>query len=230
MTGRTVEVNLEIGDKRTFACAVAWPGWGRSGKDERSALDALVAYGPRYAEVLRGTRTAFRPPRDGRAVSVLERVPGNATTDFGAPDGVFASDQLAIERRDLTRLMTILEACWSAFDRSVEGAAGVTLRKGPRGGGRDLGKIVGHVVGAESGYVRSLAASSPKVGERDPAAAADAVRDAVREALSRAVAGDLPEAGPRGGALWTPRRFLCRAAWHVLDHAWEIEDRAEPEP
>ncbi|CAN5828742.1 hypothetical protein BH20CHL8_BH20CHL8_11020 [soil metagenome] len=25
---------------------------------------------------------------------------------------------------------------------------------------------------------------------------------------------------------WTPRYFVRRAAWHVLDHAWEIEDRA----
>jgi hypothetical protein len=230
MSGRAIEVDLEIGAKRAFACAVEWPGWCRNGRDERSALDALVAYGPRYAEVLRGTRTAFREPRDAQAVSILERVEGNATTDFGAPGGIFASDERAIQRRDLTRLMTILEACWSAFDRAAEGAAGVSLRKGPRGGGRDLEKIVGHVVGAESGYIRSLAASSPKVDERHPSAKTDVVRDAVREALSRAVEGGLPERGPRGGVLWTPRRFLRRAAWHVLDHAWEIEDRTEPEP
>jgi hypothetical protein len=230
MSGRAIEVDLEIGVKRAFACAVEWPGWCRNGRGERSALDALVAYGPRYAEVLRGTRTAFRTPRDAQAVSILERVEGNATTDFGAPGGVFASDERAIERRDLTRLLRILEACWSAFDRAAEGAAGVSLRKGPRGGGRDLEKIVGHVVGAESGYVRSLAASSPKVDERHPSAATDVVRDAVRDALSRGAEGALPERGPRGGVLWTPRRFLRRAAWHVLDHAWEIEDRMETEP
>jgi hypothetical protein len=26
--------------------------------------------------------------------------------------------------------------------------------------------------------------------------------------------------------LWPPRYFMRRAAWHILDHAWEIEDRA----
>lgn len=25
---------------------------------------------------------------------------------------------------------------------------------------------------------------------------------------------------------WPPRYFVRRSAWHVLDHAWEIEDRA----
>lgn len=39
--------------------------------------------------------------------------------------------------------------------------------------------------------------------------------------------GQIPSVGPRGGKRWTPRYFVRRAAWHVLDHAWEIEDRAE---
>jgi hypothetical protein len=25
--------------------------------------------------------------------------------------------------------------------------------------------------------------------------------------------------------IWPPRYFVRRVAWHVLDHAWEIEDR-----
>lgn len=44
-------------------------------------------------------------------------------------------------------------------------------------------------------------------------------------ALTAAVRQGLPERGPRGGKLWTPRYFVRRLAWHVLDHAWEIEDR-----
>jgi hypothetical protein len=39
----------------------------------------------------------------------------------------------------------------------------------------------------------------------------------------------LPE--PSGvGKPWNARYFVRRTAWHVLDHAWEIEDRARPEP
>jgi len=47
-----VEVALEVGSKRTFATALDWPGWCRSGRDEAGALDALLAYAPRYAAVL----------------------------------------------------------------------------------------------------------------------------------------------------------------------------------
>ena len=51
------------------------------------------------------------------------------------------------------------------------------------------------------------------------------IRKAILDALQAAVKGELPERGPRGGILWPPRYFIRRVAWHVLDHAWEIEDR-----
>ena len=30
------------------------------------------------------------------------------------------------------------------------------------------------------------------------------------------------------GAIGRPRTFAQRAAWHILDHSWEIEDRVLP--
>ena len=51
------------------------------------------------------------------------------------------------------------------------------------------------------------------------------LRDAVLAALINAVDNGLPEKGPRGGKVWSPRFFARRVAWHTLDHAWEIEDR-----
>jgi hypothetical protein len=30
------------------------------------------------------------------------------------------------------------------------------------------------------------------------------------------------------GKKWTARYAARRIAWHVLDHAWEMQDRAEP--
>ena len=47
--GSVVDVVLEVGRKRVFACAVDWPGWCRSGRDEESALESLAAYAERYA-------------------------------------------------------------------------------------------------------------------------------------------------------------------------------------
>jgi hypothetical protein len=37
--------------------------------------------------------------------------------------------------------------------------------------------------------------------------------------------GEISPRGPRGGARWAPRYFVRRVAWHMLDHAREIEDR-----
>jgi hypothetical protein len=47
----------------------------------------------------------------------------------------------------------------------------------------------------------------------------------MRQAITeRIVAGSaLPK--PRGGATWPIAYAARRIAWHVLDHAWEMEDR-----
>lgn len=220
-----VDCLVESGAKRAFASAATWPGWCRSGRDEHSAMEALQTYGSRYSRVLRDSEVRFSAPRAACALRVVERVPGNATTDFGAPDGIFDADAQPVTAREWILLRRVLEACWVAFDRSVVDATGVELRKGPRGGGRELDAIVAHVANAEASYLRRLTAAGVTVDDGDAWGSREPERAAVLEGLDRARAGDLPEHGPRGGAMWTPRRFARRAAWHVLDHAWEIEDR-----
>src|SRR2546427_11304212 len=79
-----IAVYLESGSKRTFACAPDWPGYCRSGKGEDAALAALDAAAPRYAQVAEEARLTF--PANPPGFEVLERLPGTATTDFGAPD------------------------------------------------------------------------------------------------------------------------------------------------
>jgi hypothetical protein len=76
---------------------------------------------------------------------VVERLKGDATTDFGAPGVPPASDAAPVEEADLKRFQTLLEACWRTFDAAVEAGRGRELRKGPRGGGRELDGIVEHV-------------------------------------------------------------------------------------
>ena len=87
------EVYLEVGSKRTFACAVDWPGWARSGKDEASALQALLDYGKRYKSAISSARLGFAPPEDARAFKVVERLKGDMTTDFGAGGGIVADSE-----------------------------------------------------------------------------------------------------------------------------------------
>jgi hypothetical protein len=214
-------VYLERGAKRTFAGAIAWPGWSRSGRDEAAALQALVDAGPRYAAVLQAAGLAAPVPAAGPALRVVERLTGTMTTDFGAPDLAPAADARPVSPADLEWLQAILAACWQAFDAAVAGARGRELRKGPRGGGRDLDAIVAHVTGAEAGYLTALG------GRREPGGPADGdpLRAAIRRTLAAAARGEIPARGPRGGVRWSPRYFVRRAAWHVLDHVWEIEDR-----
>jgi hypothetical protein len=151
-----IDVYLEIGKKRTFAGVFDWPGWCRSGRDEESALQALFDYGPRYARVLGAARLGFQAPADAAAFAVIERLEGNATTDFGAPGVAPSSDTRPVEDAELERFQTLLKACWRTFDTAVRAATGKELRKGPRGGGRDLGEIVDHVVGSDAGYLARL--------------------------------------------------------------------------
>jgi hypothetical protein len=217
----SLEVSTEIGANRAFASAVGWPGWCRGGRDEVSAIETLLAYGPRYARVFRGTRLGFVQPGRSVSVRVLERLQGSATTDFGAPDVATSLDAAPMDEVDVRRSASILRACWRALDAAAEGARGVRLRTGPRGGGRSLDAIVEHVVGAEEAYLRLLSwrldAAEAGDGER--------VRRAVLKAISATVAHGVTPS-PRGGKRWTPRYFVRRVAWHALDHAWEIEDRA----
>ena len=224
-TARPIEVYLEVGSKRVFAGALAWPGWCRSGRDEDAALEALLEYGPRYAAVVRGEKPAFRAPRSRAALSVVERLDGDATTDFGAPAVAPAADARPIDTRELARLRGSLDACWRALDGAAASARGVKLRTGPRGGGRNLAAILEHVTGAEEAYLRRLGVKPAALTGRARLAG---VREAIGAALQRAVVDGQPEAGPRGGKIWLPRYFVRRTAWHALDHAWEIEDRSGP--
>lgn len=215
-------IYLEIGQKRSFAGALDWPGWCRSGRDEGAALASLLAYGPRYAGVMQAAGLAFSPPGDVSAFLVSERLPGNATTDFGAPDALLPGDARPLDAAELERLQAILAACWQALAAISQAAAGKELRKGPRGGGRELEALVQHVLGANAAYLGRLAwkASPAEATEIARAQAATAL------ALDAAGRGLTPAQGPRGGVLWSARSFARRAAWHLLDHAWEIEDRS----
>jgi hypothetical protein len=220
-----IDVYLEIGTKRTFAGAIDWPGWCRSGKDQESALQALAEYGVRYAHVLRAWEFKFRPPADTSSLRVIERLRGNATTDFGAPDLAPTGDAKPVTDAELYRLQVILKACWKAFDASVKSAKGKELRKGPRGGGRELDSVVRHVLDSDASYASSLGWKVVRDESADLSEELKRTRKEILEGLNAAAHGEVAERGPRGGFRWKPRYFVRRVAWHVLDHAWEIEDR-----
>jgi hypothetical protein len=236
-----VGVCLETGGRLSFASALDWPGWSRSGRGDEAAVEALRAYATRYAPVARAA--GVEPPAPAR-LEIVERVAGSASTDFGVPEAIAEFEREPLSAAEVPRLVGLLEASWDLFDRVVAGAP-ASLRKGPRGGGRDRDAIVDHVAGAEAEmYARKLGLrlSRPALGD---AAARAAARSAIVDALqATAESAPLPgvwdrkvrnpdferpgraqPAGPRG---WPPRYAIRRIAWHVLDHAWEIEDKSAP--
>ena len=191
-------VYLEQGRTWTFACALDWPGWARRGKGDEAALEELLRCADRYAAVVPGFAAGD--------LHVVGTVPGNATTDFGAPNVRGPWDD---EPADVDVLALRLEQCWVAFDRAVA-ASTAELRKGPRGGGRDRDGVVEHVRESERSDCRVLGA---KVPPRTP-------WPEQRQALLTLVRAGAPRAG-------SPLPFMVRrTAWHVLDHAWEIEDKS----
>ncbi|MEJ7747775.1 MAG: hypothetical protein WKF56_00610, partial [Candidatus Limnocylindrales bacterium] len=127
----------------------------------------------------------------------------------------------------------------------------------PRGGGRDTARVVEHVIEADRAYAREIGVRRSAAGvdapdaaakhdaadqhnapdernpaderkaaaERNPADERNAVaaeRAAMLELLRRPSDGS-----PLAGRSLPLRYAARRIAWHVLDHAWEIEDRDE---
>src|SRR5207302_6834617 len=79
---------------------------------------------------------------------------------------------------------------------------------------------VTHVIEAEAAYAAKLGIRRRDLPPEE-AGPGSAVRAALLGVLGAASTGEpLIEKG------WPPRYAARRIAWHVLDHAWEIEDRS----
>jgi hypothetical protein len=218
--GAPTRVYLEVGKQRVFAAALDWPGWCRSGKSEPLALEALAACAPRYAPVARQAGVPFSAD-GGHELTVVERLPGSAGTDFGAPGSIPRADAEPLSAPQAERLGALVAAAWALLDRIAAGAP-AELRKGPRGGGRDRDKLLDHVLGAEVAYARKLG-----VKHRQPAVGDATAIAALRRELLAVLGAPSDGAAPVANG-WPPRYAARRIAWHVLDHAWEMEDRATP--
>jgi hypothetical protein len=220
MNGERTPVYLERGGKKVFACSLEWPGWCRSGKTDEAALEALDSYAPRYAPV---AAAAGLPFAGEFTFTVTETLPGSTTTDFGAPDAVPASDLLPLGAVEARRQVELLRASWEVFAEIVARTP-QELRKGPRGGGRDRDKMHDHVLGAEAAYARTIGVRHRQPSLVDTEGIA-ALREDIAAVLGAPWNGD-PLTGK--GKSWPPRYAARRMAWHVLDHAWEMQDRTDP--
>jgi hypothetical protein len=213
-----MRVILEIGPKRRVVAGVMdWPGLDRAGTTEDNALAKLSAYVERYADVAHraGLGSVFAQ----RPLEVVERVTGSSSTDYwGIAHVPSAIEREVLPAADLERRLELLRACWAYFD---DAAARVSteLRLSPRGAGWSREEIVRHV------YANEPEQFSRKVGvrtERD-AVLSEAGLARHRQAYLDAIRGYNAEGKP--ARTWPIQFLVRRTAHHVMDHAWELEDR-----
>ena len=87
--------------------------------------------------------------------------------------------------------------------------------------------MIEHVLGGEHAYATALGLTLPLLDSHATPEEIQEFRKGILKGVEASAHGELPLKGPRGGRRWPARYFVRRAAWHVLDHAWEIEDRLE---
>lgn len=204
---------IELGkQKMVFASAIDWPGWSRSGTSESEAIDRLVSYADRYQRVaelagVRGVMATAEHP------DVVETIQGSGATDSGVPDKIAAADREFMSDAECERQIKLLEACWTYFDE-VAANASPHMRKGPRGGGRDRDEIIDHTLEADRAYARRIGVKSSAGNDQH----------ALAQHRGDVVAAVREHNSSQTETKWPLRYYIRRAGWHLLDHAWEMED------
>jgi hypothetical protein len=159
---------------------------------------------------------AFARARD---VEVVERVPGSSSTDFwGIAHVPSQLEREILSPKDLDRRLELLQACWAYFD-DVGEQAPAALKPGSRSAGRTRDQIVRHV------YLSEPDQMSRKVEVRTPldVVGTPAGLAAHRKAYLAAIRAYNDQGKP--ARTWPIQFLIRRSAYHVMDHAWEIEDR-----
>lgn len=217
-----MRVTLEIGPKGKKVVAVApdWPGLERGAKTAEAAIERLRAYCLRYAQVakLAEMTTEFDTITN---VDVVEHYPGTGSTDFWGISFAFSSiDKQDLSGDELERELMLMQACWAFFD-DVRSRVSAEMQKGPRGGGRDRDQIVRHTLSVEQDWAGGVGVPVP-----DDAMLTGKALTAYRDAYCQGIREYHAQGKWAGNRAKWPLRFLIRhTAFHIMDHAWEMEDK-----
>ena len=158
MADRTLRLLVESSPKKVFVVALDWPGLARAGKTEEAAVDELLAHLGRYRPVAEAAGADL--PAGDLALDVVQRVEGGGGTAFGVPSEIVNADREKVTRPrpgGRPRWSRRRGTRWTGSPRPPR-----TLRKGPRGGGRDTAKIVDHVNEADAAYAARWASSTTR--------------------------------------------------------------------
>jgi hypothetical protein len=204
-------IYLEQGKTKIVACALDWPGWCRFGRTEEAALSTLHASVPRYQVIAERADLEFTPSHP----VIVERVVGDATTEWGAPSIITTTDTDPVDEVSARRGVALLQAAWKVMDEVVATSPS-ELRKGPHGGGRERDKVVSHVIDVERAYAQKIGVQH-KPFPIDDLATLRAMRERIV-----AVLGQPSDGSPLAQAGWPTTYAIRRFTWHIIDHIWEI--------
>ena len=208
------DIYVELDGTRAIAWSPEWPGWCRIRSSEEEAVQALIDTEERYRLIAQRAGLSFAPSD----LVVVERLQGDANTPSGEPSALASADTRPIDATTAQRHVALLCAAWDMLEEVVA-TSPATLRKGPRGAGRDRDGIRRHVIEAERAYARKIGVRHKPFGMNDTSTL-QAMRDEIAAVLSKPSAGEPLVAGG-----WYASYAVSRMAWHVVDHLWEIEDR-----
>ena len=212
-----IQIVIERGNKKAVAYAPSWPGWTRGASSIEAAIERLASYADRYRGVadLAGLSREFPSTP---AFDIVEEVPGRGMTDFWGISFVASTgEQGQMSDSECERKLAILRACWTYLDQVAAGVS-AELKKGPRGGGRDRDQVLSHMFGNERDWARMVGVDTPEnaiLTKKGIAAHREAYVRAIREYNS---------AG-KSARRWRLQFLLRHTAYHVMDHAWEMEDK-----
>jgi hypothetical protein len=219
MTVRTV-IDRGPKDKRSVALALDWPGWNRGAKTAELALATLEAYRARYRPVaeLAGLVDEFDA---AGALEIVEDKVGTGSVDFwGISFSPAALEPEPLDEDDLERRLTLLQAAWAFFD-GVAARVSPEMRMGPRGGGRDRDRIIRHTVRTESeDFAKQVGIRNPEYFAMTP----EGLR-AHRETFLAGIRDYNAGRTAKRMRSWNLPFLIRHAAFHTLDHAWEMEDK-----
>ena len=216
-----VRVVIERGPKgkKAVAFALDWPGWSRGAKTPELAVETLESYRERYRLIAEAAGMGARFKREGRFEIIEDRV-GPGSTDFwGISFAPSATEHDPMNAKELDRKVSVLQTCWEYFDK-VGKRVSAEMLKGPRGGGRDRDHIIRHTIRVESEeFAKRLGLRIPEEGALTPAGLRSHRKNYIA-AMRAYNAGE----GKRMKS-WTLPFLIRHSAFHVMDHAWEMEDK-----
>jgi hypothetical protein len=206
--------------KRSVAFSIDWPGWSRGARTSELALETLESYRGRYRPIASLAGMAGEFDAAGPLEVVEDRV-GPGSTDFwGISFAPAAAEQGPMGEAELERGITLLQACWTFFD-GVAARVSPEMRKGPRGGGRDRDRIIRHAIRTESeDFAKQVGLRIPEEAALTP----DGLRQH-RETYVAAMRAYNAGEVTRRMRSWTLPFLIRHSAFHMLDHAWEMEDK-----